>query len=431
MKYFLLLPLLFACSHGGFRSPSSQKEYFQVASLTPVSEESELKSAFQSLFRSRLEAQRAMIDFDAALQAQAGPFDLFAQPLYQNAMEVRASIEAKEHRLLEEVKQRLRDPQDREVREIFQSIQSRMAYRVLLNDFAVAMEDENIRTGYWNALRGEDLFAAAESTEGELREMAMQLGSGQEDAVAFTPKKKSRDLASLSVYPSTGPAGKISGEEFPSGVWALTYDDGPRAITTRPILANLKKHGMKATFFWLAKMVVADPAVVNAVKAEGHLLGNHSWSHPQLPKISAQEKFHEIVDSTAAETKIYGFKPQYFRCPYGAGVNNKDVRALIAGQNMVHVFWTVDSLDWQDKNPRTIMRRVKEQMDAQGRGVILFHDIHPQSVVATDKLMEEWSAEIKAGQKKFLTIGEAVDLLNGKRRPAEPRTIPAKSKLGP
>jgi peptidoglycan/xylan/chitin deacetylase (PgdA/CDA1 family) len=84
---------------------------------------------------------------------------------------------------------------------------------------------------------------------------------------------------------------------------------------------------------------------------------------------------------------------------------------MIAAQGMVHVFWNVDSLDWQDKNPPKIINRVNMQMNARGRGVVLFHDIHPTTVTATKTLMQQWQAEKAAGKRRFMTVGDAVKLV--------------------
>ena len=80
---------------------------------------------------------------------------------------------------------------------------------------------------------------------------------------------------------------------------------------------------------------------------------------------------------------------------------------------MIHVFWNVDSLDWKDKNPETILARVKKAMAAEKKGIILFHDIHPQSVEAS-KLVLKWSATLDGTPQaqRWVTIPEIVNELN-------------------
>ncbi|RYZ67721.1 MAG: polysaccharide deacetylase family protein, partial [Proteobacteria bacterium] len=169
----------------------------------------------------------------------------------------------------------------------------------------------------------------------------------------------------------------------------------------------------KATFFELAKNVVAMPSLVKRVKAEGHALANHSYSHAQLTKLGASGLKKEIDDSTVVETKYFGFKPTLFRCPYGAcGGNGSTIRKKIAAQGMVHVFWNVDSLDWQDKNAKSVYNRIKKQMSVQKRGIILCHDIHPQTVEATKMLMDDFVKGQKDGSLRLVTIPQAIKELN-------------------
>jgi peptidoglycan/xylan/chitin deacetylase (PgdA/CDA1 family) len=215
-------------------------------------------------------------------------------------------------------------------------------------------------------------------------------------------------------YPSVGTNGNVMGLIFPKGVWALTYDDGPNPTHTSNIVKNLDELGIKATFFWLAQNVVQMQSTVELVKSKGHALANHSWSHQQLPKLSDEGIKKEINMSTEVETKAYGQKVEFFRCPYGAGNSVPRIRQRIADLGMIHVFWNVDTLDWQDKDPDSIVARAQKQMIANGHGVVLFHDIHPQSVIASKKLVE-WSKTYKGmgADVRWVTLPEIVKEMNG------------------
>lgn len=221
----------------------------------------------------------------------------------------------------------------------------------------------------------------------------------------------------LKYFPSTGPSGNVMGLVFPKNVWALTYDDGPNPVHTPAIIKNLESLGVKATFFWLAQNVIRYQSVVDLVKEKEMVLANHSWSHPQLPKLGDESLRKEVVKSTEVESIAYGEQVKYFRCPYGAGNSVLRVRQLIADLGMIHVFWNVDTLDWQDKDPDSIFERAKKQMMANGHGVILFHDIHPQSVIASKKLVE-WSQTLKGSdnQIRWVTIPEIVNEMNGEEK---------------
>ena len=87
---------------------------------------------------------------------------------------------------------------------------------------------------------------------------------------------------------------------------------------------------------------------------------------------------------------------------------------MIADLGMIHVFWNVDTLDWQDKDPDSIVARAQKQMKTEGHGVILFHDIHPQSVIASKKLVE-WTKTLKGTENeiRWVTIPEIINEMNG------------------
>lgn len=215
------------------------------------------------------------------------------------------------------------------------------------------------------------------------------------------------------VAPDSGQRGNLVGREYKAGRWSLTYDDGPSARTTTPILANLESRGLKSTFFWLAQLTPKNAAIVQRAKSGGSVLANHSFSHANLPKLGSDGLNKEINESNDVHARAFGDRPKYFRCPYGAcGGNGSTIRQMIANQGMIHVFWTVDSLDWQDKNPSSVYERTRKQMDVQKRGIILFHDIHTQSVAATEMLMNDLVRGIQNGSMRHLTIEEAVAELN-------------------
>lgn len=235
------------------------------------------------------------------------------------------------------------------------------------------------------------------------------------ESVQLVQKEDGREPQSeKKFYPSTGSNGNVYGMIFPKGTWVLTYDDGPNPTHTTNIIKNLEELNVKANFFWLAQNVVSMQSIVELVKSKGHVLANHSWSHQQLPKLSDEGLKKEINMSTSVEEKAYGQKVEYFRCPYGAGNSVPRIRQRIADLGMIHVFWNVDTLDWQDKDPDSIVARSKKQMIANGKGVVLFHDIHPQSVVASKKLVE-WSKTFDGTPNaiRWVTLPQIVKEMNG------------------
>lgn len=218
------------------------------------------------------------------------------------------------------------------------------------------------------------------------------------------------------IRPSPDRDGNVTGNTFCKGVWAVTLDDGPHKTHTETIRSAFARNGASGTFFWLARLTPPNRSLVTKVKDDGfnHTLANHSYSHANLPKLGKGDLQREIIQSTDTHEGVYGRKIRFFRCPYGAcGPNGSQIRQMIADKGMIHTFWNVDSLDWQDKNPDTILNRVKaqiEKIDQKGvGGVVLFHDIHPQSADATSRLID-WMVQTK--KFKLRSMDQVVDNIN-------------------
>lgn len=177
---------------------------------------------------------------------------------------------------------------------------------------------------------------------------------------------------------------------LPAKTFALTFDDGPNPVTTPKILATLQEHGVKATFFVTGQNAQRYPELIRQIVAEGHELGNHTWDHPQLPKLSADQITDQLDRTQAAVDAALGYPypMKQVRPPYGA--TNDAVRATLASQGASVVLWQVDSNDWRYKNnDQAILDHVLKgpnSLAARG-GVVLFHDIHPQTVRVLDTVL--------------------------------------------
>ncbi len=178
---------------------------------------------------------------------------------------------------------------------------------------------------------------------------------------------------------------------------ALTFDDGPIADTRR-LLGILASAGVKATFFDVGEMAAQSPDAVRAELAAGHEVGNHSWSHPQLTRLS-DGQVGDQVDRTAQElASIDGLHPMLFRPPYGA-VNGR-VRALLAAQGDPVILWSVDTLDWLHRNADSVYRRAVE--GARPGSIVLMHDVHPTTIDAVPRII----AELTRRGYTFVTVSE-------------------------
>ncbi len=123
-------------------------------------------------------------------------------------------------------------------------------------------------------------------------------------------------------YASLWPASRIFGTAITAprrpGEIALTFDDGPNPEWTPRLLDILAKHEVKATFFMLGKFAVAQQELVRRVAADGHLIGDHSWSHPKLSKCTEMRIEEELKQTKDTLEQIVGSGVRFFRPPFGA-----------------------------------------------------------------------------------------------------------------
>lgn len=185
-----------------------------------------------------------------------------------------------------------------------------------------------------------------------------------------------------------GKAVNITGATFPLGTWALTFDDGPHNSRTMEIVDTLDRYDLNGTFFTPATNAEKNQTIVKTVAKKGHIVACHSLTHANLGKATGATIRKEIIEATNRLEKVTGERPAFFRLPYGSGLKSSAVHAALIEAKLIHIMWNVDSLDWDDRNPQSVYNRVVKQMKAVKKGVILFHDIHPQTVSAMKMLAE-------------------------------------------
>ena len=176
---------------------------------------------------------------------------------------------------------------------------------------------------------------------------------------------------------------------------ALTFDDGPGPYTEK-LLDILDKYDAKATFFLIGSKVSARANTLRRMQSRGHQLGNHSWSHPELNKVSAEQLASEIDQTNNAIKQAVGAKPNIIRPPYGAF--NRAVLEQFRQRGMSAVVWSVDTRDWADRNSEIVCSRAVA--GARNGAVILMHDIHPTSVNAVPCILDS----LKQQGYSFVTV---------------------------
>ncbi len=212
------------------------------------------------------------------------------------------------------------------------------------------------------------------------------------------------------IYPSPTRSGNVTGNTFPQKVWSLTFDDGPRNNRTQKIVDNLNYYGHKATFFMLMRQVNKHSQALEHVLASDMEIALHSYNHLDLNKASSETMDYEIGEALQELEAKTNQKVRLFRLPYGSGLRNSLLREKITQNKLIHLFWNVDTLDWKDKDPKSIFNRAVKQMQntPNKSGVILFHDIHAQSVIASEMLMKYLSDN----DLSVCSVGEVIDYIN-------------------
>ena len=176
---------------------------------------------------------------------------------------------------------------------------------------------------------------------------------------------------------------------------ALTFDDGPSAATTPQVLKVLAEKDVKATFFLLGQNAKEYPEIVNQIQKDDHEIASHSYSHPQLTALTAEQVVKEVRDTDKAIFNATGILPRTFRPPYGAV--NSDVAQQI-GKPVIQ--WNIDSLDWQTKNANSVIHMVNQT--SHPGGIVLMHDIQEATADALATVIDN----LKEQGYEFVTIEE-------------------------
>lgn len=180
-------------------------------------------------------------------------------------------------------------------------------------------------------------------------------------------------------------------------VVALTFDDGP-SIYTKDILDILNKYNVCATFFVLGNKVSMYKETLKLALKQGSEIGNHSYNHKWMIKLSENELKRQIEDTQNVIKKELGYTPTSLRPTYGS-LNNK----IKNYTNFNIVLWNIDTLDWKIKNPKDIARRALKATDGD---IILMHDIHKQTVNSLELIIPKL---LKNGFQ-FVTISELKEI---------------------
>ena len=176
----------------------------------------------------------------------------------------------------------------------------------------------------------------------------------------------------------------------------LSFDDGPDLKFTPLVLDELDRRGLKAIFFVTGHRVIGDRPedlarreLLGRIAAHGHMVANHTMTHRNLCQ-AGDEAAAEIDDNAEVITQATGVRPLLFRAPYGARC--RSLEAELVARQLVSVGWNLDPQDWKNPTSEGILAYLQARLSRlQGRGILLLHDTHPDSVFALGPLLD-WIA---------------------------------------
>lgn len=213
-------------------------------------------------------------------------------------------------------------------------------------------------------------------------------------------------------------AAKYAGGYFLEGpterkVVALTFDDGPAGYTVE-LLKVLNKHGVKATFFWKGDNVEKYPGIAKEAAAQGHTIGNHSYSHPHCRTLGLDAFWNDEVGRTqTVMEKTLGFTPSLFRPPYGE-LNDEEIE-LLREKGIKIIGWSVDPKDWSLPDDRDASQAIVDIVlsHVHPEAIVLMHDGALGHGVNTVRATDEMIPLLKARGYEFVTVDRLLGMHPG------------------
>lgn len=211
------------------------------------------------------------------------------------------------------------------------------------------------------------------------------------------------------------PGIKVSSVRVPGNYVAITFDDGPSSSLTPQVLDILKRHGARATFFVQGVNAARNKSILARAVAEGHEIGNHTYSHIKMTGSSTERVCSEISRTSSIIEAATGRKPVVMRPPYGA-VNANLVNLMYNNFGMKTIMWSVDTRDWQHPGVSVVVQRAVG--GAKPGAIILLHDIHSSTLQAVEGIV----TGLQARGFELVTVSQLIGMgqaaANGGAAPA-------------
>jgi peptidoglycan/xylan/chitin deacetylase (PgdA/CDA1 family) len=200
---------------------------------------------------------------------------------------------------------------------------------------------------------------------------------------------------------------------------AMTFDDGPHDKLTPKLLDLLAARHIKVTFFVIGQNVAEYPQILQRAAREGHEIGNHSWSHPYLGRMSDEAVRRELHRTDDAIKEAIGSRTTLMRPPYGS-ITQRQKRWINQEFGYRIILWDVDPFDWKRPGPNAVCNRIVR--NTRAGSIILSHDIHPGTIEAMPATFDQ----LEAKGFKFVTVSELIKMAKPET-PKAPKTTPATS----
>jgi len=214
--------------------------------------------------------------------------------------------------------------------------------------------------------------------------------SGQNAAPAQSVEKSGSAPAAVTAASPAQPQMAFNSVHVDGPYIALTFDDGPHKTLTPKLLDLLAAHHMKATFFVVGQNAADHPDILRRAVREGHEIANHSWSHPNLAKLSDEAARREVQKTDDAIFAAIGKHPTLLRPPYGS-ITARQKRWMHDDFGYRIIIWDVDPLDWKRPGPSVVTSRILKETKAGS--IVLAHDIHPPTLEAMPATFDQLDAK--------------------------------------
>ncbi|MGD1977851.1 MAG: polysaccharide deacetylase family protein [Akkermansiaceae bacterium] len=180
---------------------------------------------------------------------------------------------------------------------------------------------------------------------------------------------------------------------------AMTFDDGPHPQNTPRLLDILRARNIKATFYVIGNLVDRHPEIVRRIVAEGHEIGNHTYTHRKLTTLNDYAVDEEMRKTEQSIIRATGVKPRTMRPPYGA-LTQRQRGMIFSRFSYPTIMWSIDPEDWKRPGPSVVASRILT--NAHNGAIILAHDLHAPTI---DAMPQTFDGLLSRGYQ-FITVSQ-------------------------